>query len=192
MRKTVLAAASIIVLGLGAGLGGGTTAAMAQIHGGHGGGGMGGHVGGGMAGHGGGGMAGHIGGGMSGHVGGGPHLGAMGGPRIGGAAPGAMAARPNMAAAPNNFAAGNRGAVPTAPNTFAFRHHAGRGAYAWRGDHRYDRFHHRRFAFFPGFYGGVYDYAGPTCYYDPNAPWTYNPYGYNCYSNDGYSYNWVW
>lgn len=182
MRKTLVAAASIIALSLG------TTAAMAQ-HGGHGGGGMGGgHFSGGNFG------GGHFNGGMR-------------------AGPGAAAfgpARANFAAAPNNFAVGNRNFAAVnrgtsfgrfnsrfnrfgGPNTFvANRPFVGRSAFAWRG--HFDRFHRRRFAFFPGFVG-IYDYAGSSCYYDPDAPWTYSYYGYNnCYPDTGYSYsyNWGW
>ena len=100
---------------------------------------------------------------------------------------------------PNTFAANRpfvgRGAFARPGNAFAWRANAWRGnALAWRG-RGFDRFHHRRFAFFPAFvgFGGLYDYAGSSCYYDPNASWTYDYYGYdNCYpySNSSYSYGW--
>jgi hypothetical protein len=175
MRKTFMAATAAIAFSLGT-VGAGMTAAMAQMHGGGGG-----HAGGG------GGAAAH-----AGVSGGGAGIGA-------GVAPSATgAARAGVTAAPNTFAAGranvqSNAAVRAAPNTTAANPaFAGRNrAFAWHGDRDHDRFrHHRRFAFFPGV--GVYDYAGPNCYYDPNRPWTY----YNCYP--GYSslnygsptYNW--
>jgi hypothetical protein len=170
MRKTLMAATAALALGFGT-VGAGMTAAMAQMHGG-----AGGHAGG--------------GGGGAGHA---------GGARIGaGVAPSATGpARAGVTAAPYAFVAGrgnvqSNAAVRAVPNTasanpaFASRSRA----FAWHGDRDHDRFHRRRFAFFPSV--GIYDYAGPNCYYDPNRPWTY----YNCYP--GYSspsygsptYNW--
>jgi hypothetical protein len=173
MRKAIFAAVAAVALGA-------SSAAMAA------------HAGGG-------GGAGHAGGGGGGHMGGnfgGAHFGGFAGPHMGAhMAPGGIGmAHPGFAAAPNTFAAGRGNFAPrTVPNTFAANPaFAGRGrTFAWRGDHDHDRFHHRRFAFFPGFVGGIYDYdATPTCYYDPNAPWAYQ-YGYNsCYSYDSPSYNW--
>ena len=175
MRKTLMAATAAIALGLGT-VGAGMTAAMAQMHGS-----AGGHAsGGGSAG--GGAIGGHAG------VSGGASMGA-------GAAPSAGPARAGVTAAPNTVATGranvqSNAAVRAAPNTAAANPaFAGRNrAFAWRGDRDHDRFrHHHRFAFFPGV--GIYDYAGPSCYYDPNRPWTY----YNCYPNySSPSYNWDW
>jgi hypothetical protein len=164
MRKTWMAATAAIALGLGT-VGAGMTAAMAQMHGGAGG---------------------HASGGGGAPIGAGP-------------APSAGPARAGVTAAPNTFATGranmrsnvqSNAAVRAAPNTAAANPaFAGRNrAFAWRGDRDHDRFRHRRrFAFFPGV--GIYDYAGPNCYYDPNRPWTY----YNCYPNNSSpSYNWDW
>ena len=180
MRKTIFAAVAAVALGA-------SGAAMAA-HGGGGGGGGGGHAGGGGGGHMGGSFGGaHFGGGF-----GGPHMGASMGAHM---APGGIGvARPGFAAAPNSFAAGRGNFAPrTVPNTFAANPaFVGRGhTFAWHGDRDHDHFRHRRFAFFPGFVGGLYDYdAGPTCYYDPNTPWAYQ-YGYNsCYRYDSPSYNW--
>ncbi len=207
MRKTIIAAASIIALGLG------TTAAVAQ-HGGHAGGSFGGgsfgggHFGGASFG------GGHFNGGM--RMGPGPSAAAFGPARAN------FAASNNFAVGNRNFAAVNRGGANFAVNRFAVNRGARFGrfntfgartafsanpawrgnAFAWRGRNfawrgrDFDRFHRRRFAFFPGFIGvGIYDYAGPSCYYDPDAPWTYSYYGYNnCYpyADYSYSYNWGW
>jgi hypothetical protein len=171
MRKTIFAVVAAVALGAS----GTAMAAHAGGGGGHAGGG-GGHMGGSFGGA-------HFGGGF-----GAPHMGAR-------VAPGGIGmTHPGFAAAPNTFAAGRGNFAPrTVPNTFAANPaFAGRGRnFAWRGDHDHDRFHHRRFAFFPGFVGGIYDYdATPTCYYDPNTPWAYQ-YGYNsCYRYDSPSYNW--
>jgi hypothetical protein len=178
MRKTWMAATAAIALGLGT-VGAGMTAAMAQMHGG-----AGGHA------SGGGGI-----GGNAGISGGGARIGAGAAPSTAGAARAAGPARAGVTAAPNTFATGranvqSNAAVRAAPNTAAANPaFAGRNrAFAWRGDRDHDRFRHRRrFAFFPGV--GIYDYAGPNCYYDPNRPWTY----YNCYPNNSSpSYNWNW
>jgi len=161
-----MAATAASALGLGT-VGAGMTAAMAQMHG------AGGHAGG--------------GGGIA------AHAGVSGAAPIGAGAAGTV--RAGVTTAPNTFAAGranvqSNAVVRAVPNTAAANPaFTGRNrAFAWRGDRDRDRFrHHRRFAFFPGV--GIYDYAGPNCYYDPNRPWTYS----NCYP--GYSspsYNWDW
>ena len=107
-----------------------------------------------MAAHGGGGGGGHMGGGFgAGHFGGGAGF------------------APHFAGVPSGG-----GIVNAQPHTFS----AGR-AFAFRGGHDHDRFHHRRF----GFDGGFYAYE-PSCYYSPYVTW---PYYNNCYLDYDQSYD---